>query len=1168
MKPGRFAVASLVLVAFAAVGCGGRSGLRLIDGGAGTGGRVGDGGPGGQGGGAGGSAGRDGGATGGFGGGVGGNGGVGGSGGFGGSGGTGGSAVQTGLGVTPALATAGVGTSRAFQAIATFSNGTTRDVTGSAVWSSSNQNAATVMGGVASARMAGTTTITATSGGFSGRAMLTVTGAMLTGLTLSPPDLTVPLGMKASFTATGIFSDGSKQDLTGQATWMSSDPGIASVSGGVVAGLRPGTVAVLASFQNVLAKASVTVTTAKLASLQISPSGPTLPVSGAQQFTAIAIFSDGTRSDVTTQAGWSSSNERVIGFRMPVGFAVAQTPGVAVVTASFSGLSASTMVTVARAPLVSIRVNPASATTPVGTSQAFTATGVFADGTSSDVTSSVAWSSTDEKIATVSNAPGSQGVATGLSAGGVGITATFGGVTGTAKLAVTETKVISLSITPKNVTLGVMAVQQLTATATFSDGTSKDVTDSATWMSGDPSIADVSNSPGSAGQVIGLRIGGTAVVASYGGLADKIPVTVTSAVLTSLDISPPALNLVVGQGSRLTAFGRYSDGNVLDVTDQVTWTSDDPMVATVTNIVSPGFVTGVGAGTTAVRAQLAGQEAKVGVTVTGGGTMGQQLSVSPVLASARVGQAVQFGATLIRADGTSMNVTGMATWSSSNPMVATLGGMGPGGRSRATCLAEGTTTISATYMGLSDSTVLTCTPARTLIGLQVTPFLATLIVGQTIPFQATALFDDNSTQNVTGQTTWVSSDQMVADVSNQGGPFGGRGQTTAIGAGTATITGTYMGLSASGTVTVSAGTLTGISVSPPTLSLRVGQSQGLQVTALFSDGTSRNVTGMSTFLSSDQMVADVSNGGGPGGGMRGQVTGLGQGDATITVTFMGFTATVPVSVAQVKVMEIQVTPTNPTVPIGVVQPFQATAVYSDFSTQNVTGQATWNSSDPMVAPVSNAGGSRGQATALAGGSTTISATFMGITGSSTLTVTNATIKEIQVSPASVSTPVGVSVRFFATAILSDGTSRDVTGTATWTSSDPSVVGISNVGGSRGLATAIKPGSVGIVATAAGVSGKASYTVGAQTLTSIAVAPAMTSLKVGSAASFTATGTYSDGSMFELTDDVTWISNMTGVATVSNVAANRGLVTAVGAGTTTIEAHFQGVTGTSAVTVTP
>jgi uncharacterized protein YjdB len=94
------------------------------------------------------------------------------------------------------------------------------------------------------------------------------------------------------------------------------------------------------------------------------------------------------------------------------------------------------------------------------------------------------------------------------------------------------------------------------------------------------------------------------------------------------------------------------------------------------------------------------------------------------------------------------------------------------------------------------------------------------------------------------------------------------------------------------------------------------------------------------------------------------------------------------------------------------------------------------------------------------------------------------------------------------------------------------------------------------------------TVSAATLTGIAVTPAMATMGVGKIDTYLATGSYSDGSMYELTDNVTWISTMTGVATVSNAAGSRGLVTAVAMGSTTIEAHFQGKTGTAAVTVTP
>lgn len=1156
MKPSRLAVASLVVFGVTAAGCGGRSSLRARDGGVNaTGGRAGDGGLVGPGG-SGGSIAPDGAA------------GAAGTGGTGGSmpipdggprdGGDAGPAVLTGLGVNPSLISAGLNTTVTFRATGRYSDGSTRDLTGAAAWSSSVPSVASMMGSVAITRSAGTTTITAMTGGFSASAALVVTGATLTSLTISPPDLIVPVGMKQVFTAMGLYSDGTRQDLTAQATWTSGDPGIASVSGGVVAGLRSGTTSVVATFQNVAAKASVTVTSARLTALQVSPTGPTLSLPGTQQFTATAIYSDGTRSDVTTQASWASSNQGVIAFAMLPGLGISTGSGMAVVTASLGVFSASTMVVVTAARLVSLEVAPRSATTPVRTTQAFTATGTFADGRTANLTSSVAWSSTDDKIASISNAPGSQGVATGLSPGGVGITATLAGVTGVARLAITEAKVTGLSITPKTVTIGVMAVQKLTATATFSDGSSKDVTEATSWLSADPGIAGVSNSPGSAGQVTGLRVGSTAIVGDYAGFGDKIGVTVSSAVLTSITVSPATLNLVAGLKGNLTATGQYSDGTTLDITAQATWTADDAAVATVSNALgATGLVTGVGAGTTTVRAQLAGKEATAAITVTG--AVAQQLSVAPVAATARVGELVQFTASLIRSNGTSMNVTGMATWTSSNPMVAPLGGIGPGGPSRATCQAAGTTTITATFVGLTDSTVLTCTPARTLTDLQVTPFATSLSVGQTVQFQATALYSDGSTQNVTGQTTWMSSNQMVADVRNQGG-MGGRGQTTALSAGTATITGTYMGFSASGTVMVTAGTLTGISVAPPILALRVGEVQGLQATAIYSDGTARNVTGMATWTSSNQMVADVTNQGG-----RGQVTGLADGQTTITATFMGFTATSAVTVTAAKLIEIQVTPFNATLPKGSTVQYQAVGIYSDNTSRSITGMALWDSSTTAAA-VSNAMGSRGQVTALAAGTTQISAMLNGVTGETTLTVTAATVSQIQVTPTNPTIPLGLSQPFVATAVYSDFTTQNVTGMATWTSSNTMVAAVSNAGGSRGRATSVGAGTTTISATFMGVTGSSMLTVSAATLKEIQVTPAMATLMAGASSSFVATGVYSDGSMYALTDAATWISTMPGVAAVSNVM--RGQVTAISAGTTSIEAHFQGMTGSAALTVIP
>jgi uncharacterized protein YjdB len=95
--------------------------------------------------------------------------------------------------------------------------------------------------------------------------------------------------------------------------------------------------------------------------------------------------------------------------------------------------------------------------------------------------------------------------------------------------------------------------------------------------------------------------------------------------------------------------------------------------------------------------------------------------------------------------------------------------------------------------------------------------------------------------------------------------------------------------------------------------------------------------------------------------------------------------------AAVSLVSIEVSPVNPSIAVGTTQQFKATGIYSDNSKQDLTTQVTWSSSDVAVASISNTAGSNGLATAIKVGSTTITATLGGISGTTTLTVTHCLI---------------------------------------------------------------------------------------------------------------------------------------------------------------------------------
>jgi hypothetical protein len=88
---------------------------------------------------------------------------------------------------------------------------------------------------------------------------------------------------------------------------------------------------------------------------------------------------------------------------------------------------------------------------------------------------------------------------------------------------------------------------------------------------------------------------------------------------------------------------------------------------------------------------------------------------------------------------------------------------------------------------------------------------------------------------------------------------------------------------------------------------------------------------------------------------------------------------------------ITITPDKPTINVGATQQFTATGTFSDKTTRDLTNFVTWTSSNTVVAIIGPNTSvtpplAPGEASALATGTSTISATSGGVTGSTTLTV--------------------------------------------------------------------------------------------------------------------------------------------------------------------------------------
>ena len=572
-----------------------------------------------------------------------------------------------------------------------------------------------------------------------------------------------------------------------------------------------------------------------------------------------------------------------------------------------------------------------------------------------------------------------------------------------------------------------------------------------------------------------------------------------------------------------------------------------------------------------------GGTANLDTSTSSSGAQLESIALTPTNPTIAVDTDIQFTATGTYSDNTTKDLTSTVTWTSSamdalnvasDADVAQFTGFSAStadnsstllsaGRTKAT--RSGRAKITAKWGSISGSTIVTVTSA-TLVSIDITPTEPSIVKGTNQQFVATGTFSDNTTQDLTATVTWGSSDAAVAAISNAAGS---NGLTTSAAAGSTTITATSGSISGSTSLTVTSAVLVSIAVNPTNPSIAPGTTQQFTATGTYSDNTTQDLTTTVMWNSSTAAVAAISS----SAGSNGLANSVATGSTTITATSGSISGISTLTVTPATLVSITLTPTNPSIALGTSKQFTATGTYSDNSTQNLTTSVTWKSSSTTVAAISNAAGSNGKATSVAAGSTTITATSGGISGSTALTVTSATLVSISVTPTNPSIVLGTFKQFTATGTYSDNSTQNLTTSATWKSSSTTVAAISNAAGSNGKATSVAAGSTTITATSGSISGSTTLTVTSATLVSIAVTPTNQSISLGATQQFTATGTYSNSSTQNLTTAVTWKSSTAAIASISNAAGSNGLATSVAAGSTTITATSGSVSGTATLAVT-
>jgi uncharacterized protein YjdB len=570
-----------------------------------------------------------------------------------------------------------------------------------------------------------------------------------------------------------------------------------------------------------------------LASVQVSPSTISIGVGSTQQFTATGHYSDSTSKDITSSAQWISSDSSLASVNSS-GMVVGSKAGTVTVTATSGTLqsSATLKITAAGANLASIAISPLAASVPVNTSQQFNAVGTYSDGSTSDLTALVTWSSSSTATATINMS----GLLAAVAAGSTNVSATFAGVSQSISVAITAPSIVSVTVTPDGLTLGIGINLQFTATANYSDGSSQDLSSGVTWSSSSPSVTTINNS----GLATTVAAGSTTITATAGTFSDTSTVTVVPAHLVSIAVTPATPSIALGTTLQFTAVGSFDDGSTQLLTS-LTWSSSS---TSVTSIDSTGFASSTGTGIVTITATSGGVSGTATLTVTSASLV--SIVVTPANSSMAVGTTKQFTAIGAFSDSSTQDITSTVTWSSSSPASATINAQG-----LVSSVAAGSTTIKAIFGSVSGSTPLTVSTAH-LVSITINPVNPRISKRTSIKFTASGTFSDGSVASNLSGISWKSNHPNIASIRGSGIAHGKKG-------GSVTISATASGVTGSTTLTVGTGTLISLVITPVSPTAAAGGPQQFVATGTFSDASTQDITLNAHWSSSHASVATIAN---------------------------------------------------------------------------------------------------------------------------------------------------------------------------------------------------------------------------------------------------------------------------------------------------------------------
>ena len=888
------------------------------------------------------------------------------------------------------------------------------------------------------AAIGGPHTVTGANAGKTATASLQVNGT-LDRITLSPATSSIAAGGSQAYTATAYNAAGqSIGDVTASTTFTIAPNG--SCPGSTCTVTQAGAHTITGAYGGKTSTSSLTVTVGSLSSVSLSPVSASMVTNASQTFTATGVDSYGNSlGDLTSQTTFTiSPNGSCAGATC-----TASATGIHTVTATYSGHTATSILAVGSAHLLGYP-STVSTNSPKGYYRLGESSGSFVDtsgnNNSLSVTGSPSYSQSgaiagDSSTAAafpsharasssstcnscsassltveawVKASPGQDGIFidVGNSLGnhnGFAVSDSYG------RIQIREANPsynhwFTPSVTTVDGRWHLVDVVLASDLKVYVDGVLIGTESSSSRTIGNPSasftIGDATY--GAAGNcnsdtcfsgaldevaVYGVSLSASQITADYN--AGLTP----AAAVAAITLSPASTTMAAGASQTYTSTALDQYGNSLGAV-----TGSSVFSITPNGSCTASQCTATAAGTHTVTGAYAGKTATASLTVNPGSL--SSIAINPSASTIAAGSSQTYAATAFDAYNNSRGDVTASTTFTISPDGSCTG-------AACTTSTASTHTVTATYSGLTVTSGLTVNPAA-LASLAVSPTSSAITAGSSQAYAVTG-YDTyaNSLGSVLpGTTLTISPDGSCTGAS-----------CTATIVGVHTITATDSGHTITASLTVNAGALDHLVLSPASVSITAGDAQTYIASGADASGNPLgDLTSSATFSIS------------PDGSCTGSsCSATTAGSHTVTATYSTKTGTAALTVTVASLDHITISPASSSVAAGVSQTYTATG----YDTYNNSLGSVTSATTFTISPDGSCSAAACNATLA--GSHTITGTNASLTATATLTVTAGALASITISPAAASIAAGDSQTYTASGLDAYGNSLgDVTSSTVFT----------------------------------------------------------------------------------------------------------------------------------------